>query len=91
MIFTQLLEQLDNSGLYGNMLDVLSFLANEENLAVYMKGKTPNHTPGLLPNKPLPGFLCPPEHQLEVEKILKEISHIEREGKNINQCIKLVY
>ena len=88
MIFTQLLEQLDNSGLYGNMLDVLSFLANEENLAVYMKGKTPNHTPGLLPNKPLPGFLCPPEHQLEVEKILEEISQIEIEKTKFTQYFK---
>jgi len=56
-----------------------------------MKGKTPNHTPGLLPNNPLPGFLCPPEHQLEVKKILEKISQIEIEGKNINQCIKLAY
>jgi len=89
IIFTQLLEQLDTSGLYGNMLDVLSFLANEENLAVYMEGKTPNYTSGLLPNKPLPGFLYPPEHQLEVKKILEEISQIEIERKKFNQYFKV--
>jgi hypothetical protein len=34
----QLLEDMDVSGLYGNMIDILKFLIKEKNLATYKKG-----------------------------------------------------
>lgn len=89
ILFTQLLEHLDTPGFYGNMLDVLSLLAQENNLAAYMKGKTLDKTEGLLPNRRLPGLLCPPEHQSEVKRVLENLYQIKIEGKNFKQYFQL--
>ena len=76
LIIMQILEHLDDSGCYGNMNDVISFLKDKTNLETYLKGKKLSLTEGLLPNRPIPGFLYPPEHRKEVANILKQLKEI---------------
>ncbi|MCD6319106.1 MAG: YkgJ family cysteine cluster protein [Candidatus Desulfofervidaceae bacterium] len=76
VIFNQLIEHIDVPGIYGNMIDVLSFLQEESNLGKYYL-QQPLTASGLLANRPIPGFLYPPEHQQEVERIFKRLALIK--------------
>ena len=71
ILLNQLLEHIDTPGCYGNMIKVLKFL--EENLGRYFfqQSLTPED---LAPNRPIPGFLFPPEHQMEVRKVIDKLS-----------------
>jgi hypothetical protein len=95
----QLLEDMDVSGLYGNMIDILKFLIKEKNLATYKKGIPLVQTKSLLTNKESAGAIYSKKHRLEVEKVLKSLYQIKIEGKDFKsiflevkkECIRLVF
>jgi len=75
VLFNQLIEHIDIPGIYGNMIDVLLFFQEEGNLGKYYL-QQPLTASKLLTTKPIPGFLYPPEHQQEVERVFKRLALI---------------
>lgn len=67
-VVNQLLEDLDRNGFWGNMNDVLAYL---DKLA---GGRRPEpDKAGLLPTRPVPGFLVPPGEERMVNRFLEEL------------------
>ncbi len=73
ILINQFIEHVDTPGYYGNLVAILSFLQKEENLGRYYLGSLPQ-TDNLAQNQPIPGFLYPPEHELEVKKVINKLA-----------------
>lgn len=72
-VFLQLIEHIDSGGLFGNMTDVLLFLASKTQRKRYEINASPNHLAGLPVNRGIPALLVPREHHLKIQPILHEI------------------
>ena len=75
-LFNQFIEHLDAGGLNGNLIDVILFLDDSENLIKYQEGKTDLSGPGLIRNLPIPVLMIPPEYRLRVAPLLESLSRI---------------
>lgn len=71
--FQQIIEDLDRDGLYGNLLDLLSYLNEPGRREAYLSGANAGPADGLLRNAPNPGFVVPPEHRPYVVKWLNRL------------------
>jgi Fe-S-cluster containining protein len=75
-LFNQFIEHLDTGGLNGNLIDVMLFLDNSENLQSYQEGQTDLSGPGLIRNHPIPILMIPPEYRLRVTPLLESLTRI---------------
>jgi len=78
-LFSQFIEHLDAGGLNGNLIDVLMYLANSENLKTYQEGQPNLSSSNLIRNYPIPILMIPPEHRLRVAPLLKPLTRIFQE------------
>lgn len=75
-LFNQFIEHLDQDGMTGNLMDVLLFLDDKNNLSAYQSDKMKTTAKGLIPNSPIPVLMIPPEHRLLVEPLLKALKKV---------------
>ncbi len=78
-LFNQFIEHLDAGGLNGNLIDVLLFLDNSENLQTYQEGQSGLSCPGLIRNHPIPILMIPPEHRLRITPLLEPLTRLFQE------------
>lgn len=75
-VFLQTIEHVDRGGCTGNMIDVLSTMASEQNREAYEKNLFDCGVVGLISNRPLKALMVPPEHQGKMEPILQQLRRI---------------
>ena len=75
-VFLQVIEHLDAKGCSGNLIDVLQFLASEDNRRAYEQGETNCEDSGLIVNWELKVLMIPPEHRERIEPILQQLREI---------------
>lgn len=75
-VFLQFVEHIDAGGLFGNMSDVLLFLEPEITQTCHETYSIVGNRVGLSHNRPIPALLAPPEHQMRLEPVLRELSNI---------------
>jgi len=72
-VFLQTIEHIDCPGGFGNLQDVLLALGSEERRKAYHEGQPPLHAEGLIPNRPAPMLMVPPEHRDRIQPLLEEM------------------
>jgi len=75
-VFLQVIEHLDAQGCSGNLIDVLQFLASEDNRRAYEQGEANCEDSGLIVNWELKVLMIPPEHRERIEPILQQLREI---------------
>ena len=75
-LFNQAIEHLDQDGMTGNLIDVLTFLDDDTNLMAYQSDTTCIKAKGLIPNSPIPVLMIPPEHSTQVEPLLDSLKKV---------------
>jgi len=75
-VFLQVIEHLDAEGCSGNLIDVLQFLASEDNRRAYGQGEVNCEDSGLIVNWELKVLMIPPEHRERIEPILQQLREI---------------
>ncbi len=76
-VFLQHLEHIDAQGYTGNFVDVMQFLASEENRSDYVNGTLGPPKAGLVANQPVFVLMIPPEHRERIQPLLKQIRSIQ--------------
>ena len=71
IVINQILEELDRGGSWGNLADILTFLAGQATSDYHASGR-------LLINQPVPGFLVVPEERERLALILEKIGWLGR-------------
>lgn len=74
-VFRQFLEHVDQTGVCGNLTDVLLFLADSDQRELYQKGQLKPEG-SLITNLPLQMLLIPPEYQEKIQPIISSIQGI---------------
>ena len=69
-IFLQAIEQLDQDGIYGNMIDVVLFMGDKR------QGQIEKKSNDFLVNEPIKALMVPPEHRKSVSKVIEKLSAI---------------
>jgi Fe-S-cluster containining protein len=75
-LFLQVIEHLDAEGCSGNLIDVLQFMASEDNRRAYGQGEANCEANGLIVNWELKVLMIPPEHRDRIEPILQQLRTI---------------
>jgi hypothetical protein len=75
-LFLQTVEHVDADGCSGNLLDVLSVLADNERRAAYAAGGLDCSGSGLIANRPMKVMMVPPEHRQRIDPILQRLRAI---------------
>jgi len=75
-VFMQIIEHLDQKGLFGNMTDLLRWLAVEANRKAYQTGNLASAARGLIMNRSLPCLMIPEEHREEIRELLVELQEV---------------
>jgi Fe-S-cluster containining protein len=75
-LFNQVIEHLDQDGLTGNLIDVLTFLDDDKNLTAYQSHTLDIDAEGLIPNIPIPVLMIPPEHRKRIEPLLESLKKV---------------
>ena len=75
-LFLQFVEHADAGGFFGNMSDVLAYLESEARREAYKTGNNSREDFGFPVNRPIPGLLVPPEHQLKVRAIFEKLRRV---------------
>jgi Fe-S-cluster containining protein len=75
-LFNQVIEHLDQDGLTGNLIDVLTFLDDDKNLTADQSHTLDIDAEGLIPNIPIPVLMIPPEHRKRVEPLLESLKKV---------------
>ena len=75
-VFMQTIENLDASGCSGNLVDVLSVLADRDNRRSYRSGRLDCERHGLLRNHPMTVLMIPPHHRSQAQPLLNAIRAI---------------
>jgi hypothetical protein len=88
-VFQQIVEHIDEGGLYGNMIDLLRALADNDCWMAHKEGRTLKAVGALLENRPNPGFLVPPEHRAEVMSALKLLWETRIDGIPFKEALAL--
>lgn len=88
-MWLQLIEHLDQGGYWGNMVDVLANLADQQ----MGEATAPigDNAQRLLKNQPLPGFLIPPEEQEATSRALAGLFQTEIDGQPFSRLFKAVH
>lgn len=69
----QLIEDVDQGGLYGNLKDLIIFLNEQTHRTAYLNGHILKHPPELVPTVSNPGLIVPPYHRPEVTRFLNQL------------------
>jgi Fe-S-cluster containining protein len=69
----QYLEAIDTPGFSGNLIDILTFLADPVHKDAYESGQLPPAPEGLTANVDLPVLMIPPEHRKRMTPLLRKI------------------
>ncbi len=72
-VFHQIIEDVDRGGLYGNLLDIISYLSSPTRREVYLSKGEAGLDALLLRTVPSPGLMVPPEHRPYVMKWLNQL------------------
>jgi Fe-S-cluster containining protein len=75
-VFLQVIEHLDAEGCSANLIDVLQFMAYEDNRRAYGQGQVNCEENGLIVNWALKVLMIPPEHRERIEPILRQLREI---------------
>jgi Fe-S-cluster containining protein len=75
-VFMQIIEQVDNPGLYGNFSDVLGFIHSEPHRKAYEAGRLSGPPRGLCLNRPIPVLMVPPEHRDRIRPLLTGLQNL---------------
>ena len=76
-IFMQTIEHVDLNGCTGNMIDVITTMASEENRQTYEDNRLECNSAGLVPNQPLKALMVPPEHRDRIQPIIGKLKRIK--------------
>jgi Fe-S-cluster containining protein len=77
-LFNQFIEHLDQDGMTGNLIDVLLYLDHDKNLAAIPSEKRHMLAKGLIPNRPIPVLMIPPEHREQMGPLLASLKKVLR-------------
>lgn len=69
-IFLQAIEQLDQGGIFGNMIDVILYISEKR------QGSGDETASNLLINEPIKVLMVPPEHRAGASKVIEKLSAI---------------
>jgi Fe-S-cluster containining protein len=69
----QYLEAIDTPGYSGNLIDILTFLADPIHTDAYESGQLPPAPAGLTANMDLPVLMIPPEHRKRITPLLQKM------------------
>jgi Fe-S-cluster containining protein len=83
----QVVEHIDAGGLFANMIDVLLFFGDKKNFDDYLRNETLQPSSGFLQNRPIPGFVIPPEHEHNTLSILNKLYNSEVENTTFRNII----
>ncbi|MBI9083099.1 MAG: hypothetical protein JEZ11_05835 [Desulfobacterales bacterium] len=72
-LFMQFIEHLDGNGCSGNLADVLAVLSDPEKRAEFEAAKLICRTTGLIPNRPIPVLMIPPEYQDQAMPLVEKL------------------
>jgi hypothetical protein len=72
-VFAQIVEELDQGGLYGNMIDVFRLFDRGDLRSTYRRGVRSSPESGLPTAVASPGFMIPPAHRGEVASVLNRL------------------
>lgn len=75
----QVIEHLDAGGLFGNVIDQLMHLMDDENAALYESGDR-LIVRSLPPTRPVPGFLVPPQQAEAVQDFIDKLLTADCDG-----------
>ncbi|UCD32234.1 MAG: hypothetical protein JSW04_07360 [Desulfobacterales bacterium] len=75
-LFLQFIEHVDANGFSGNLSDMLTFMASEENRCSYKTDTLKNSDTHLLWNLPIKVLMIPPEHRVRIQPILNALHNI---------------
>jgi Fe-S-cluster containining protein len=72
-VFMQYIEHMDAGGYFGNLTDVLLFLADENHRQDYSAGTIRQAPPNLIANHPVHTLMIPPEHREVINGLLQKL------------------
>ena len=75
-VIMQYLEAIDRPGGWGNLIDVLGFLADDTQREAYENRVSQCLTSPLLANRPFPVLMIPPEHRQAMGPIIRDIKTV---------------
>jgi Fe-S-cluster containining protein len=75
-ICMQVIEHLDPNGCTGNLVDVLAFLDDPINRRQYVEGTAACRHSGLVPNRPLPAVMIPPDQRSTLGPLVQRLKRI---------------
>jgi hypothetical protein len=75
-LFNQFIEHLDQDGMIGNLIDVLLYLDHDKHPAATTSEKKGLLEKGLLPNRPIPVLMIPPEHREQMGPLLDSLKKV---------------
>ena len=87
-LFNQFIEHLDQNGMTGNLIDVLTFLDDDKNLMAYQSEPMGIKAKGLIPNIPIPVLMIPPEHRKRIEPLLDPLKKVLQDYGNLRSTQK---
>ena len=76
-LFLQHLEHIDAQGYTGNFVEVMKFLALDENRSAYADSRLGPAPAGLVANQPVFVLMIPPEHRERIQPLLAQIRSIQ--------------
>ncbi|MFP4032946.1 MAG: hypothetical protein ACLFPR_19940 [Desulfococcaceae bacterium] len=79
-VFMQTVEHLDGDGFSGNLADLLAFLGDPDHRQTYRTGRPDPPPAGLIPNRPVPVLMVPPEHREAVRPWLEALHRLPPRG-----------
>jgi hypothetical protein len=77
-IVMQFIEALDRPGASGNLLDILQFFTDEDRCRAYEGQQGFPWPRPLVPNRPIPVLMIPPEHRKAVQPLLGSLAMCSR-------------
>jgi Fe-S-cluster containining protein len=75
-VFMQVIEHVDRTGMSGNLIDVMGWMAKDAHARTHAGGLPAEGAPSLIRNRPMPFLMVPPEHREAMEKILSALRSI---------------
>lgn len=72
-LILQHIEHIDSFGAFGNLIDILIAFSDPATLDAYRRQHRLPKIKGLLPNRPIPVLMVPPEHRQQAQAILKQL------------------
>lgn len=75
-VFLQVIEHIDAAGCSGNLIDVLLNLSSDSGRQAYRRSRLSCSSAGLIPNRPMPALMVPPEHRRRIAPLWTTLQNI---------------